>query len=104
MNIPASFISRISNAKVYEKAGAVLFSRQVLKHQLQLLRKVAVSKNQVLRRDTFADASMTPQVGRYIRRVGRPRQDWTSQLLQKGREMFGAEKFRSLLVDEGKDA
>ena len=69
-----------------------------------LLRKVAVSKNDVLRRDTFADTTLRPQVGRYIRRVGRPRQDWTSQLLKEGMVRFGTEKFMFLLADEGEGA
>ena len=106
LHVPAAFISRVSNATIYERAGVGAFSQQILKHQLVLLRKVALSQNPHLRRDTFADSSLTPQIGRFVRRVGRPRQDWTSRLLQEGRERFGAEKFQSFLTDtdDGADA
>ena len=50
-----------------------------LRHQLSLLRKVALTApGDPLRKDTFIDSTLTPQIGRFIRRVGRPRQDWTT--------------------------
>ena len=30
----------------------------------------------------FVDEALLPQVGRYVRRVGRPRQDWFSQIMR----------------------
>ena len=97
-NIPHSFVSRVSNAAVLEKAGMKLFTEHLLKHQLHLLRKVAITGvGHPMRQDTFADASLTPQIGRYIRRRGRPRQDWTTQLLREGHARFGATRFQTLM-------
>ena len=99
-HIPASFVSRVSNASVLKTAGMKPFSQQLLKHQLHLLRKVAIQEaGHPMRKDTFADASLIPQIGRYVRRIGRPRQDWTTQLLREGRERLGDTRFQTLLTD-----
>ena len=100
LHIPASFVSRVSNAAVLKRAGAKPFSQQLLKHQLHLLRKVAVTAaDNPMRKDTFIDASLIPQIGRYVRRAGRPRQEWTTQLLQEGRTRFGQQRFQTLMSD-----
>ena len=105
VRIPAAYVSRISNATVYEKAGMKPFSQQILKHQLQLLRKVAIqSHDHPLRVDTFEGATLNPQIGRYVRRVGRPRQDWTTQLLHEGRERVGVQRFDRLISDRSDGA
>jgi hypothetical protein len=105
VRIPAAFISRVSNAAVYEKVGMKPFTLQLLKHQMQLLRKVAVqSADHPLRVDTFEGATLNPQIGRYIRRVGRPRQDWTTQLLREGRARVGAQRFDVLISDRSDGA
>ena len=58
-----------------------------------------------MRQNTFVGNTLSPQIGRFIRRVGRPRQDWTAQLLDEGSRLFGYEHFRRLLgdVSEGSD-
>ena len=100
LRIPASFVSRISNAAVLARAGVTLFSQQVLRHQLSLLRKVALAEpGDPLRKDTFIGSTLIPQIGCFIRRVGRPRQDWTTQLLREGRERFWYAKFQTLVSD-----
>ena len=57
-----------------------------------------------MRLDTFADASLIPQIGRFVRRVGRPKQEWTNQLMCLGRELMGNLKFQALLSDQSKGA
>ena len=100
LGIPAAFVSRVSNATVLSKACFKPFSRQLLKHQLGLLRKVALTgPDHPMRKDTFIDSTVIPQIGRFVRRVGRPRQDWTTQLLREGRELFGLSKFQTYLTD-----
>ena len=100
LRIPASFVSRISNAVVLARVGAKPFSQQVLKHQLHLLRKAAVTEaGHPLRKDTFSGSTLVPQIGIFIKRVGRPRQEWTSQLLREGQARFGEACFQTLLSD-----
>ncbi len=55
-------------------------------------------------RDTFVGATLEPLVGHFIRRTGRPRQDWTIELLRKGCAKMGAAKFQALLRDRGDEA
>ena len=72
----------------------------LLKHQLRILRKVAAADDgSPMRRDTFADSSLIPQIRRYVRRVGRPRQDWTNELLKVGAARFGTNKVEMMLAD-----
>ena len=93
LGVPPAFVSRVSNATVYSKACFKPFSQQLLKHQLGLLRKVALTgPHHPMRKDTFIDSTVIPQIGRFIRRVGRPRQDWATQLLREGRELSGFTK------------
>ena len=85
MNIPPSFLSRISNKTVFERAGVVPMTQQLLHKQLALLGHVARSPpGDPLRRDTFVEDAMKPIVGHFIRKVGRPAQNWTEELLRHG--------------------
>ena len=80
--IQAAFISRVSNAKVFEAAGTTPFSEQLRAQQLLLLGRVGRSpEGGPLRRDTFWKGTARPMVGHYVRRVGRPRHDGTTELL-----------------------
>ena len=105
-HIPVAYVSRISNRVVLERAGASAFTEQLLKHQFGLLRRAAVSPaGSPMRRDTFIDDTLQPQIGRFVRRQGRPRQDWTSQLVREGLQRMGPLTFQTLLSDrsEGVD-
>ena len=100
LRIPAAFVSRVSNATVLARAGLKPFSQQVLGHQLHLLRKAALAEPEhPLRKDCFYGSTLSPQIGTFIRRVGRPRQEWTSQLLREGEQRFGDALFQTLLSD-----
>ena len=82
-------------------AGMRPFSEQLLKHQFALLRKAACSADgQPMRKDTFADASLVPQIGGFVRRVGLPKQKWMNQLMREGRDRMGANRFQTLLSDQ----
>ena len=100
LRIPCAYVSRISNAIVFARAGVRPFSDQLVGRQLQLLGKVAHSPDESReRRDTFIPGTLQPQIGRYVRRVGRPRQDWTNQLLRIGCDRMGRETFGNMLAD-----
>ena len=65
-------------------------SEQVKLRQLVLMGKVARSPEaSALRRDVFVGSSLTPQVGASTRRVGRPRQEWCTEVLKVGASKFG---------------
>ena len=100
LGIPASFVSRVSNKSVFAKAGVVSMSEQVRLRQLVLMGKVARSSgDSALRRDVFVGSTLNPQVGRYIRRIGRPRQDWCTEVLKAGAGKFGSlARFEAALV------
>ena len=99
LRISSAYISRISNAVVFARAGAKPFTDQLLKHQLTLLHKVAATDaTNPMRRDTFVGATLNPQIGQFVRRVGRPRQDWATQLLREASERVGEHNFQPLLA------
>ena len=105
LRIPAAFVSRVSNATVLARAGLRPFSQQVLVHQIHLLRKAALAEpGHPLRKDCFYGSTLSPQIGTFIRRVGRPRQEWTSQLLREGEQRFGDALFQTLLSDRTEGA
>ena len=86
--IKPSFMSRVSNAAVLKKAGQVELRRQLLKQQLLLYGRLARSPNEdVLRQLTFIPDSTSPAMGRYVRRVGRPRNEWAVMLDKEARKM-----------------
>ena len=43
LRVPAAFVSTVSNAKVFARAGVVPLSQQVLHRQMVLLRRIAAS-------------------------------------------------------------
>ena len=89
-----------------EKAGVFLLTDQILHRQLVLLGKAARSPpDSLIRRCVFIDESLSLQVGRFVRRVGRPRADWASQVMQAGAQKFGSQRiFEKLLKAEGAEA
>ena len=90
---------------MFAQAGVRPLSEQLLHKQLRLLGKVALSPaGSPLRRDTFIDGTLNPQIGRYVRRLGRPRQDWTSCVLSEGRRLLGNTKLREMLTSDAEDA
>ena len=100
LHIQPSFLSRVSNATVFARASVQPFTEQVQQRQLILLGKVARSlADSPTRRNTFIPDSILPQIGRYVRRVARPRLDWTTELLKVGENRMGRSKLKQLLMD-----
>ena len=90
LGIPSAFISRISNATVFRQAGVPPLSERLSKKQLSVLQQAAVApEGDPLRRNVFAGASLDPMVDKYVRRVGRPKMNWTKELLKEGSVCFG---------------
>ena len=102
LGIPSACVSHISNKTVLQRAELLPFSDQVLRRQLLLLGKVAFSPaGSPLRRDVFVGDSLRPQIGRYVRRVGRPRQDWLTEVWKSGAQLLGGDgRLRALLQSQ----
>lgn len=81
LGIAPSYISRTSNAAVLRGTSQKPSSTQLLQQQLLLYGKVARAHNgDVMRALTFQANTLEPAVERYVRRVGRPRNEWTTML------------------------
>ena len=66
------------------------FSMTIRKSQLNMLGEIITNPaKQVLRRVTFHGDSFLPETAAFVRRIGRPRQNWTEQLMTL---MAGASK------------
>jgi hypothetical protein len=81
LGIPAAYFSRISNKEVLNRAQHVPYTTQLLKKQLMLYGRIGrAPDDDALRSLTFCPGSLTPATSRFVRRVGRPRHEWASQL------------------------
>ena len=88
VGVKPAFVSRVSNAKVLQLAGQVELRRQLLKQQLLLFGKVVrASPGDTLRSLTFIGSTDLPATGMYIRRIGRPRNEWAVMLRQEAYKM-----------------
>ena len=97
--IRPSFVSRVSNKKVLEESGQVVLGRQLLLQLLLLFGRVArASESDPLRILTFIPESVDAATGRYVRKIGRPRNEW-AVMLQKECWRMSAE-FRNVIGNE----
>jgi hypothetical protein len=82
--IPAAYVSRVSNEKVRTRAGVRPLSERAVTAQIELMEKVMThpSKN-VLQRVAFRNVggTLVSATCHYTRTVGRPRQNWTDNVL-----------------------
>ena len=84
LRIPPAYISRVSNAKVLAEAGSIPLSKQILHNQLLLLCRVARSPtSSPLRQSTSIGNTLLLQIRAFVRRRGRPRQDWATCVFQR---------------------
>ena len=90
LGIAAPFISLISNESVRRQASFQSIFIKLSKQQLLLLgRELRQPDDQPLHRVSFVSPSMTPLVAAYMRRVGRPRQEFAPSALQQAARLIG---------------
>ena len=90
LGIPASYISRISNAAVREQCSWKSASRLLLERQLQYLGKVLrADSGSPLQKVAFIPGSLRPATSEHIRVVGRPRKEWIASLLPQACSLVG---------------
>ena len=81
-------VSRVSNSSVLQESGQIPYGRQLLKQQLLLFGRVArAPSSDPLRRLTFVPGSLRPVTGHYVRRVGRPWNEWAVMLERKAHKL-----------------
>jgi len=88
LKVPPAFLTRVSNEAVRQLAGARALSATVEEAQSALLQKVLMSPHKVeLKKAAFSrtEGTLVPMTDAYVRRVGRPRHNWTEEVLKKRR-------------------
>ena len=91
LGIQPAYYSRVPNRKILEIAQQLPYSRQLLKQQLLLFGKVArAPDSDPLRQLTFCASSLHAATGKYVRRVGRPRNEWALKLRTQAERAAGS--------------
>ena len=90
----------VSNTSVLQQSEQVKFGQQLLRQQLLLFGRIGrAAPNDPLRKLTFIPGTLQPATARYIRRVGRLRNEWAVMLSRECRKM-GVDADRLLLNEE----
>ena len=88
--IPHPFYSRVSNKTVLARCSQKPLTMQLRFQQFMMLGKIArAPDSDVRRRLTFCPGSLRPATDRFVRRVGRPRNEWAPKLLQLAVQKWG---------------
>jgi hypothetical protein len=83
LGIKCSYISRVSNEKVLEKASFAKFSVTTRTSQVRLLGQIITDpRKENLREVTYVGNSLVSQTSASANKVGRPRQNWTDELMK----------------------
>ena len=100
--IKPAFVSRVSNARVLEITGQQLASRLLKKQMLLLYGRVARQcDGDAMRSVTFCCGTLRPAVDEFVRKVGRPRLNWTTQVGDLGLQAAGGpEALQAAIADE----
>lgn len=89
LGIKPAYFSRVSNKIVIQKSDQKLFTTQLLKQQLLLYGRVARAPDtDLLRQLTFCPGSLRPATDRYVRKIGRPRNEWAPMLEKEVAKML----------------
>ena len=87
LRIPPSFISRISNEKVRRTALRPPISASIRSSQLRLFEQdLMCPGKKELKQAKFWRDTTTPSTDAYVGKVGRPRDNWTDQMVKIRRE------------------
>ena len=79
--ITSAFTSRVANVKVLETTEKWPLTHMLEKQQLILFGRVARQpQDSVVRSSAFCPGTLRPATDRYVRKVGRPRLDWTTEV------------------------
>ena len=101
--IKPAYWSRVSNAKVLEITGQQPLTRSLERQQLLLYGKAARQKEgSLMRESAFCPGSLRPATDRYVRKVGRPRVDWTTEVQKLAIQAAGVgQRLEEVIQDAG---
>ena len=80
LGIPHSYISRVTNADVLNRAHAEPLSQMLLDRQINLYDKIVASDSNSLVKQIVCHPDGTPKTWVERRRRGRPRQQWAQEV------------------------
>ena len=81
LGIPSALISRVSNKTILQRCKSTELSSIIRKAQLKLRADVLTKPSKrVLRDATFLPGTSVSRTNSYVRRIGRPRQNWADEL------------------------
>jgi hypothetical protein len=84
VRVAPAFISRVSNEIVRKMAWQMQYSMQLLQQQLLLYGKIAWGDDSdLLRSLTFCPGTTNRITDKYVRKVGRPRDEWAGMLAKE---------------------
>ena len=90
LGIPHSFISRVRNETVLQEAGTEKLSIILWRRQLLLLGRIAqLPREDVMRTCIFHDGTFQPRWHDGLRKRGRPKQTWLSEVFRMALNMCG---------------
>jgi len=88
LGVKPAFYSRISNATVLTRSGQTSFALQLRKQQLMLYGRIArLPPTDPRRSVAFCANTVHPLTSTYVRKVGRPRNEWTVMLQRESFKM-----------------
>ena len=89
--IKPAFVSRVSNKAVLEATGTTPLSRTLMRQKLLIFGKVVrAPASSVLRDSAFCPGQLRPATDRYVRKVGRPRREWVTEVSKVAEQVAGA--------------
>ena len=97
--VPPAFISRVSNMTILQRAKCKTATDLLLQRQILLFGKVARAPiNHPLHMAAFIPGTWQPITDKYVRRVGRPRREWVTEVRTKIYQCIGGHLEVSRLV------
>ena len=100
--LPA-YVSRTSNDTVLQLTSQRSLSTELKRQQLILYGRVARLGDGDLTRDvTFCPGTLRPAAHRYLRKVGRPRLDWTTEVGKLAVQVAGEGNLEAVVADESR--
>ena len=99
--IKPAFVSRVSNARVLQTTSQKPLTKALEKQQLLLYGRVFRQPTGNCMRDvTFCPGSLRPAVDRYVRKLGRPRLEWTTEVAKLALQAAGGIRFLDVAIGE----